>query len=249
MTTLTLMGIISTIALFLPISLILLLKLFRQRSFLMLAFYYLLPGVYNLAQEKFIPFPKTTLKYFGIANNLLDAPLMLTFLCLFSYSALMTKRISILIYAFVAYEAIIVAAAGFNTNAITYILGPGILLILALSFILFRRHVKLIITQQKGPGKALMTSSVLLSYTIFGLIYLFYFVLKVPGISNDVFLMYYIVSLLSALLMAAGIWIENKRFQKLNELKYTRKELAAIYDSQHDTAALKSAVAIGVNKF
>jgi hypothetical protein len=229
MTSLNIMGLISTIALFLPIVLIFILKLYKQRSFLVLSIYYAFPAIYNLAQENVIYFPKSILRYFGIVSNLLDAPLMLVFLCLFSYSPILTRRISIAIYAFIFYEVMIISVVGFNTKAITCFLGLGILLVLIVSYLLFARQVKLIITQQKGPGKALMTSAVFSSYTIFGIIYLFYFLLKLPNVFHDALLMYYIVSLISALLMTGGIWIENKRIKKLKELKHTRRELAVIY--------------------
>jgi len=46
------------------------------------------------------------------------------------------------------------------------------------------------------------------------------------------------VSILSSILMAIGILIENKRFKKLDELRHTRKELATIY-GEKKVAAFK----------
>ena len=54
----------------------------------------------------------------------------------------------------------------------------------------------------------------------------------------DAEFIYYMVSILSAILMSIGIVIENKRFKKLDELKHTRKELATIY-GEKKVAAFK----------
>jgi len=236
MNSLAILGIISTIISFIPIILILFFKLFRHRSFLALSIYYLLPGIYNLAQEHFIPLSPAITNSLGLITNLLDAPLMFTFLCLFSYSASMTKTIRFGIYIFMIYEVIILVISGFNVKGITVILGPGILGIFSLSFLIFLRQVKLTITQQKALGKALMISSVLVAYTIFILIYLFYYLLKTPNVHNDATLMYYLVSLFAAMLMSSGLLIENKRIKKLRELQNTRKELASIYGKTKATA-------------
>lgn len=74
-----------------------------------------------------------------------------------------------------------------------------------------------------------MISSVLLAYTIFSLVYIFYYLLKNKQYRADAQLVYYVVTILSAILMSIGIVIENKRIRKLSELKNTRKELATLY--------------------
>jgi hypothetical protein len=151
----------------------------------------------------------------------------------------MTKRIRLGIYLFLLFEIIVLVITGLNIKAITTVLGPGILAILPLSFFLFLRQVRLTIMQQKALGKALMISSVLSSYIIYSLIYLFYYVLKTPNVHDDAVLMYYVVSLLSTLLMSSGLVIENKRIKKLKELQNTRKELASIY-GKTKTAVFKN---------
>jgi len=233
---LALMGIVSTIASFIPILLIVIFKLFRHRSFLALSIFYILPGIYNLAKHNILFLPPNISYILGFTNNLLDAPLMLLFLCFFSYSSLMTKRIRFGIYAFLAYEMIILIILGINRKATTAILGPDIIVISSLTFILFLRQVKLTIIQQKTLGKVLgktlMIASILLSYIIYGLVYWFFYILKIPDIIHDAMLMYYIVTFISALLMTSGMLIENKRLKKLRELRNTRKELASIYGAK-----------------
>jgi hypothetical protein len=233
----SILGIISSIVLFIPFILILILRLFTHRSFLALSVYYLAAGVYNLITQNVVDAPLWFSRPIGIINNLLDAPLMLLFLIFFSTSSQMTRRITTTIFIFLAFEAVIMVIFGFSIRTVKIILGPDIAIILVLSFLFFLRNVRLAITNQKSLGKAIMVSSVFLAYSIFSLVYIFYYLLKNKQYKQDAQLVYYLVTLLSAVLMSIGIFIENKRIKKLSELKYTRKELATLY-GQTKTAAL-----------
>ncbi len=232
------LGIISSIALLVPVALILVWKLFSNRSFLALAICYFIVGVQNLMRQGVFGIPKPIYQAMSIIDNILDAPLMLLFLIFFSTSALMTKRIRTSIYVFIAFEAIILAIFGFNVKAIRIILGPEIVLIVTISFFFFLRYVRLSVSNAKSLGKAVMASSVFISYTIFSIVYVFYYLLKNQQYQVDAEFIYYLISLLSAILMSIGISIENKRFKKLDELKHTRKELATIY-GEKKVAAFK----------
>jgi hypothetical protein len=223
------LGIISSVILFIPAILILVFRLVTNKSFFALFLYYLVSGIYNLISQNVLNTPLWFARPLGIAVNLLDAPLMLMFLTFFSTSPGMKKRITWGIYIFFAFEAIVLLVDGFSVNAVRVILGPDIAIIIALSFLFFQRNVRLAITNSKSLGKAIMTSSVLLSYTIFTVVYVFYYLGKNQRHQRDAALVYYLISILSALIMSAGIIIENKRIKKLDELKNTRKELATIY--------------------
>jgi uncharacterized membrane protein YozB (DUF420 family) len=132
-------------------------------------------------------------------------------------------------FTFIGFEVIILAIFGFTIKTVKIILGPDIAIIIALSFLFFLRNVRLAITNQKSLGKAVMTSAILLSYTIFSLVYIFYYLIKNKQYREDAQLVYYLVTILSTILMSAGIIIENKRIKKLGELRNTRKELASLY--------------------
>ena len=150
---------------------------------------------------------------------------------------LMKKRITTAIFIFLAFEAIIVFIYGFNVQTVKIILGPDIMVIIVLSFLFFMRNVRLAVTNLKSLGKAIIASSVLLSYTIFTVVYIFYYLFKNKQYQDDAELVYYLVTILSVVLMSAGIIIENKRIRKLGELKNTRKELATIYGKTRTAGA------------
>src|SRR5712671_5371968 len=103
----SIMGLISSLALFFPILLILVLRLGSYRSFPFLLFYYVIVLVYNLMKEGYIQPNRDVVYCWGICNNLLDAPLMLLFLSYFSTSAIFTKRLMILIILCIVFELFI----------------------------------------------------------------------------------------------------------------------------------------------
>jgi len=230
-------GMISSIALFVPVLLILAFRLFTNRSFLALAIYYLIVCIETLMKYNVINVSKSMYQSLGIIDNFLDAPLLLLFLMFFSPSQLMRKRIIVCMFAFIGFEAIILAIYGFSVRSVKIILGPDIAVILTISFIFFPRYVRLAITNSKSLGKAVMISSILLSYSIFSLVYIFYYLVRTTRYHDDALLIYYLITIISALLMSIGILIEKKRIKKLDELKNTRKELATIY-GEKEVAAL-----------
>jgi len=234
----SLLGIISSISLFVPVVLIIILKLFSNRSFLALAICYFIVGAQNLMRQSVFGIPKVIYQSMSLVDNILEVPLMLLFLTFFSTSTLMTKRIKTCIYVFLAFEAIILAVFGFNVKAIRIILGPDITLIAAISFSFFLRYVRLSVSTTKSVGKAVMASAVFISYVLFSIVYIFYYLMKNQQYRGDAELIYYLVTILSAILMTTGILIENKRFKKLDELRHTRKELATIY-GEKKVAAFK----------
>ena len=235
------MGIISSFALFLPVFFIIALGLSGYKSFPALLFYYASVFIYNLLTEGYIKAPHDVTRYWGLVNNLLDVPLMLSFLTYFSTSAIFTKRLKIAILAFVLFETIIILLKGLNVEALTIIIGPGILLVFGLSLALFIRQSKITIMYRKATGKALISAALLFAYGCYAIIYMMYYVVKTPHIA-DTFLVYFLVVTFSSLLMCAGIIIEKKRVHKLNELKTTRKELSAIYKDTNKAASKKAAL-------
>jgi hypothetical protein len=223
-----LMGYVSTAALLLPVLLIAILRLHRFKCFLALGIYYLLSFSYNLMSESYIHVGADFRRVFGIANNLLELPLMFTFLAYFSASPKLSKRIRFSVLVFVVFELIVTLIYGYNKEAITIIMAPGLTLILLFSIWFSLRQIKITIIQGKATGKALMISSLLFAYGCYTLIYILYYLVKSQEVS-EIFTMYFVAATLSALILSIGMMIEKKRIKKLEELKITRRELSMIY--------------------
>jgi hypothetical protein len=203
------MGLISTFALFLPIFFILALRLGGYKSFPALLIYYISVFVYNLFTEGYIKAPANFIHYWGLSNNLLDAPLMLSFLTYYSTSPVFTRRIKITLGAFLLFELGVLLAEGLNVNAITIIMGPGLLLVFGLCLSLFIRQTKITIMHRKATGKAFIAAALLFAYGCYTLIYLMYYVFRTPHV-DDTFLVYFLVVTFSSLLMCTGVINEKK---------------------------------------
>lgn len=235
------MGLISTVALSLPILIMIATKLVSYKSFPALVAYYTIVVIYNLLTEGYIKSNNDVISYWGIGNNLLDAPLMLTFLTYFSTSPVLKKRIQYAVVTILALEVIMIMAYGFTIKTITIVMAPGLFLILCLCVYFFVRHTKLTIIHQKATGKAMMISSLLIAYGCYSIIYIMFYLMKNEDIENT-FLVYYLVSTFCSLLMSTGIFIEQKRVKKLSELKLVRKELSELYANEKTASPFRQAV-------
>ena len=244
------MGIISTVALFLPVAFILILRLGQYRTFPALLLYYIIAFSNNFLGEQYIETSNNVLRYFGLTNNLLDAPVMLLFLTYFCTSKIQAHRMKLLIAAFIVFEITVILLMGISKQAITIILAPGLAIVFGFCLVFFIRQAKMAIINRKATGKAIISASLLFAYGCYFILYLLYYVFETHlegKIVNkqylaDTYLIYFFIATISSVIICAGIIIESKRVQKLNELKITRKELSIIYDGTETAARLRTAI-------
>ncbi|HVZ55945.1 MAG TPA: hypothetical protein VG870_04750 [Chitinophagaceae bacterium] len=225
------MGYVSTAAQFVPVALILILRMYKNRSLLALLVYYSIALLSNLMQENILPVPPGVLHFVSYANNFLDTPLSLIFLLYFTHTARFRRTMHITLGVYLAFEIVTILLFGFQKIAVTIILGPGFALILILSIRFFIRQIEAVVQHDKAPGKALMIASTLFSYGGFFIVYLFYFVFQTKDTENT-FLVFYLVSTFSSALLAIGLLVEKKRFRELAELRIARKELSMLYPDE-----------------
>lgn len=239
MTWFEVVGIVSTTALFLPVIFTVSLRLTWYKSFPALLAYYIMIFSYNFLSLQLIPAGKGFLNNYNIISNLLDAPLMLSFMTYFSKTASFRKKMKMIIPAFVLFEFLVVIIKGFTLQSAVIVMAPGLLAVFCFALIFFIHQAKITIVHQKAVGKALIVASLLFAYGGYIFIYVVYYVLKTPY-KSDTFLIYYLVSIFSSLLVAAGIVYERKRVRQLTELQTARKELKVIYGrAETKTAAPK----------
>ncbi|MDP4263183.1 MAG: hypothetical protein Q8941_11705 [Bacteroidota bacterium] len=237
MTWYTVVGIISTIALSLPVISILTFRLAWYKSFPALLVYYLIVFGFNFVSLNFIRVDKNFIYYYGVANNFLDMPLMFSFMTYFSKTALFRKRMKLVIPVFLLFEIIVIALYGFNVRSSVIVVGPGLLTVLVFSVVFFVHQVKITIIHQKAAGKAFIVTSLLFAYGGYSFIYVVYYLIDTPY-KADTFLVYYLVNIFSSLVISTGIFLERKRVQQLAELQVTRQELKVIYGrAETNTAA------------
>lgn len=223
-------GLISTIALLVPILLILWYKLYYNTSLLALLFSYAFSFVYNLMTLKLLTVTTGVKKVFSVASNYLDVPLMLLALLFFCVDGARKKIIYITLAAYLLYEAVILFYFRLQPDSSTYVLGPGTLIILTYSIYFFKHYGKITIVHGKSVGKTFMLVSLLFSYGCFAIIYFLYYIQRTPAVA-DVFLIYYIVTFIAAVLMIIGLVWVCKRTRQIEEIQLARKELALFFEN------------------
>lgn len=202
-----LIGIIHACALFLVLIVIVWKKLFIQKSFLALFTNYLITFVYALILLDTIRVSGNFKQNLGLINSLSDIPLILFFLSHFMNSSVLSKTIFKSILLFVLFEIIVVLMFGTGKKAETVILGPGILLVLFYSISAFVPQVKAAIDRRRETGKAFMITAVLFAYCCYSVVYLLFYVFQSPQ-QADVFAVYHLASLVSAILLVIGLILE-----------------------------------------
>ena len=221
-------GIAATLSMFLPVAAIIYYKLYQHRSLAFLLFSYVSTAIYNLMSEGVIPAPAAFQNAYGIINNYLDIPLMLTALLFFCPIRQKQRTVHIVTGSFLAYELVIAIIFGLHAKAVVYIMGPGLLLILLYTFYLFLRHIKITVEFGKNAGRTIMLASILFAYGCYALVYYFYYIQYTQAVS-DVFLLYYIGVFVSSVVMTIGIHLIRRRLKELEEIKNTRRELAMFF--------------------
>lgn len=240
MTFYNLMGIIAAIALLFPIILIVSFRLTVYKSFpALLAYYAILLG-FNILQIDYFNTGEDINQFYSITNNLLSTPLILLFLTHFSTTAVHKNRLHIAAISYCIYELAIVFIYGYTMEASAIAMGPGLLLLIVFSLVLFIRNTKItIIHQHKAPGKAFVSTALLFAYLGYTFIYVFLYLKKTRD-TGDTYLIYFIVNAVSSILMAIGIFFEAKRIKQLEELKTTREELKMLYGEEAETKTAAS---------
>ena len=248
MSVFSLMGLLSTIALSLPIIVLFATRLVLYRSFPALFAYYFIVLSYLVLLLGYVDLGSNFQYYFGVLCNFLDTPLMLLFLAYFSKTVFFRRKMLRIALGFMAFELIVLALYGFNIKATTILLAPGILLVLIISVLFFTHQVKIAVMYHRAIGKAVMVSSVLVSYVGFAFVYAVYYIIE-PAFKNDAHLVYFLIITFSSLIMAAGIFIERKRVNQLSELQTTREELKAIYGGQQSSNKIANPLEPAIMKF
>jgi len=231
-------GILSTLALFSPVFIIVVTGLIRYKQYFPLFIYCILAFGFNLMTEHLVNVPKTIERYYGIINNLTDMPLMLSFLMFMIASSKVVKRMKVLLGAFIIFEIILIVMYGITVKTITLTMGPGLLIVFGFSLYYFVYTVKHSFIHTKFVSKAIIASSITFAYGCFFIIYLMHYVLKLPDLPN-LFLIYYFITIIYCGLLAVGLSIESKRKRKLEELLQTRKELMRFFSDEKKPAAPK----------
>src|SRR5689334_8892544 len=137
-----LLGLISTIALLLPLIMMMATRLGIYKSFPFLFIYYLILFTFNILLLEYIPTPVGFRRNHGIVNNLLDAPLMLSFLLYYCRTPQLKRALKLTLVTFLLFEVTILILFGFTRQACVIVTGLGLLTVLILALLFFIHQVK-----------------------------------------------------------------------------------------------------------
>lgn len=227
-------GFLSTLALFSPVVVMLSYRLIQYKKYLPLFFYCLFAFVYNLMSEGYLPVAASTQRTFGIVNNLLDPVLMLTFLIFFHATPRHANKMKWVLLVLIVSELIILAVYGLSIKTITLVVGPGLVIVFIHALYFFVQTVKRCFFNNKIMGKALIATAISFAYGCFFLIYIMHYVMALPDV-DDIFLIYFISTIIFSSLLTAGLVLESKRHQKMEELRITREELMQFFADEKKT--------------
>lgn len=233
-----LLGIISCIALLIPVALLVLFRLAAYRTFPLLLAYYSILLIDNLTGNGLLNPGGSFHYYWGLTNNLIEMPLLVLFLSYFTKDIRLLKFMYISVAAYLVYEIVMIAILGFNSSVLPFTIGPGLVVTFGFSLMLFIKQAKIAITNHKTTGKALILASFLFSAGCYFIIYIMYYVVRTKY-KSDSFLIYFLVTTFSSLLLIFGIFIERRRVEKLNELQTTRRELESVYGPDKPVVKLR----------
>lgn len=228
-------GILSTVALFAPVFIILITGLIRYKQYLPIFIYCILAFGFNLMTEHLVNIPKTVERYYGIINNLTDMPLMLSFMMFLIASSTVVKRMKILLAIYIIFEVVLIILYGITVKTITLTMGPGLLIVFGFALYYFVYTVKHSFIHSKFISKAYIASSLTFAYGCFFIIYLMHYVVKLPDLPN-LFLIYYFITIIYCTLLAIGLYLESKRKRRLEELLVTRRELMRFFADEKKPA-------------
>ena len=231
-------GILSTLALFTPVLIIVVTKLIRYKQFFPLFIYCVLAFGFNLMTEHLVNVPKSVERFYGISNNLTDMPLMLGFLIFQIPSSIQRKRMKILLGAFIVFEIVLIIMNGITVKTITVTMGPGLAIVFGYSLYYFVYTVKRSFIHNKFVGKAIIATALTFAYGCFIIIYLMHYIFGLQDLSN-LFLIYYFITIIYCIILSVGLYIESKRKKKLYELLITRKELMSFFSDEKKPATPK----------
>lgn len=229
-------GLISSIAIALPIIAIIVLRLTTFKTYAFLLFYLIMIFGYNFLELNYISASDTFINNAAATNNFLDAPLMLLFMLSLYPSKLYKGIITVAVVLLVLTSILIISILGFSTTTATYVLGPGVLIVFMLSVYLTWNNLRISVRRKGATGRAIISSGLLFMYGSYVILYTIVYVLKDPHI-DEALLLFYLCTTIACIAISVGAYFESKRYFKLKELQVTRKELSQIYGGQKSNKA------------
>lgn len=200
---------LATIAYFVPVLIVLFKKLWNDNYFLFLGIYWLTGALVNTVAN--IPgIAPSILEIITVIYNMIDIPFILWILWYTSSSSSLAKllRISILLYMLV--EVVLVVNLGVNYEAIKYIIGVGVLMVLVALVWEITLYLQRMEHSNKEKAMLFIYAALLFEYGSYTIVYIFdYFI--IPADEIDKLLIYYISTLIAIMIASFGFLLKKRK--------------------------------------
>ncbi len=192
-----LITIISIIACFIPVIVLIIRKLWKESIYTLIATYWLINGLINITTLFGIPVDPVTDDYITLTANYMDVPMVL-FIFYVASEGMRKNIIRITLITFIAFEICITAIKGFNYDSVTIILGASLVIIIVFGIVGIVSYLAKIEHTPQENAMVFVYSSFLFFYGSFVIVYVFSY-LTHKASDEDTFLLYYLELLIASI--------------------------------------------------
>ncbi len=217
-----LIRLISTFTLILPIAAILIKRSMWHSSMATLFIYYTQFFFFSLVNDGFLALPGKPGSLDTFSHIIFDLPLLLLFTQYFAEDPQIRKKIRYALMSWIGLGVFLTLLIGLSEKTINILMGPGLFLADVISLTFFIKYIHAGIQQRSENGKAFMAGSLAFLYGSYTLIFLFRFVLG-SGVEQDTYILFELTTIVSAVLMAIGIMLNQKKMEVMSEIRRGRQ--------------------------
>lgn len=197
---------LATIAYFVPALIVILKRLWKDPYFLYLGIYWLAGALVNIITDM----PGVPVEVISVLYNMIDIPFMLWILWYTSFSSSLAKILRVVIAAYITIEVILVLIMGVNYDAIKYIMGVGVLLVLVTLVWEITLYLQRIEHSNRERAMLFIYAALLFEYGSYTVVYIFDYFVK-PSDTADTPLIYYSSSLIAISIACFGFLLKKTK--------------------------------------
>ena len=198
---------------FIPLSIVLLKKAWRDQFFLLFAIYWAYGGVINMFD--IIPgIPADVIHAIGILYNMLDIPFILAILYYNTTYTFVKKTAVAAIVLVLLVQVFSIMKAGISYDSLKYSLGTGVALVLCIVTMEIIRYMQKVEHTTRQNAKMFVYAAVLFEYATFIVIYIFDYIL-INDDRKDSYIVYYLSTLVAIFIASCG-FLMYKRYEKIS---------------------------------
>lgn len=191
------------VASFIPILLVAVKNLWREKAFMFIGFYWMLSGLINCLD--LIPgISNATLELIIVVYNMFDIPIVLGIIGYATKSRLLGKIIRVAAPALLLLQLLNFFRQGWNYDAAKYILALGLVMVLFAVLWEISRYMQQIEHNRHEKAMIFIHVSFLFSYGTFIIVYIFDYYVNLAGSGMENLIIYYISILVAVFIASIG---------------------------------------------